>query len=58
MISLSIYPVEGNDMIDKTSRQFRRGIREESKEHHSLDKKQIETIVVDHLTLHPYMYKK
>lgn len=45
-------------MIDKTSRQFKRGVREESKEHPHFNKKEIEQLVVDHLTLHRFMYRK
>jgi hypothetical protein len=45
-------------MIDKTSSQFKRGVREEAKEHPHFTKKEIEQLVVDHLNLHKYMYRK
>jgi hypothetical protein len=45
-------------MIDKLSTQFRRGVREEAHEHPGFNRKQIEELVVDHLKLHPFMYKK
>jgi hypothetical protein len=45
-------------MIDKTSDQFKRGVREEAHEHPHIPKKIIEELVTNHLTLHPYMYKK
>jgi len=44
--------------IDHSSEQFKRGLREEMKEHPSLSKKDIERITSDHISLHPYMYKK
>ncbi|MDD3724979.1 MAG: hypothetical protein PHV83_05585 [Bacteroidales bacterium] len=44
--------------IDKNSRQFKRGVKEERKEHPWAGKKGAERIVADHLGEHPYMYKK
>ena len=39
--------------IDKESAQFKRGVREESREHPELPKKVIERLVTDHITIHP-----
>ncbi len=44
--------------IDKTSEQFRRGVREETREHPLFGKRTIETLVTNHITLHPYMYRR
>jgi hypothetical protein len=45
-------------MIDKTSDQFKRGMKEEMHEHKGFSMKQVEQIVSDHLKIHPFMYKK
>lgn len=45
-------------MIDKTSSQFKRGFREEAREHTHFKKEEIEQLVTDHLKIHPYMYRK
>ena len=45
-------------MVDRNSQQFKRGIKEESKEHPHFSKHVIEELVTDHLTVHPFMYKK
>jgi len=44
--------------MDKTNSQFRRGVREESREHPHFNKEEIDQLVTDHLKIHPYMYKK
>lgn len=44
--------------IDKNSEQFKRGVKEEYKEHPWAGKKGAERIVLEHLKEHPYMYKK
>jgi hypothetical protein len=45
-------------MINKTSSQFKRGVKEEAHEHPSFSKKQIDTVVTDHLKIHPFMYRR
>ena len=45
-------------MIDKTSSQFKRGVKEEAHEHPQFTKKQVDQIVTDHLKIHPFMYRR
>ena len=44
--------------IDKSSPQFRRGVAIERKEHPTLPVNVIDTLVMNHLTDHPFMYRK
>ena len=44
--------------VDKTSKQFKRGVADEFREHPWVGKKGAERIVEDHLKKHPFMYKK
>jgi len=44
-------------MIDKNSKQFKRGVRDELHEHPWAGKKGAERIVMDHLKESPNMYK-
>jgi hypothetical protein len=43
--------------VNKESTQFKRGVKEELKEHPWAGKKGAERIVADHLKEHPFMYK-
>ena len=44
-------------IIDHSSKQFQRGLKEELKEHPQLGKAGAAQLVEQHITLHPYMYK-
>lgn len=44
--------------VNKESKQFKRGFKEEKREHPSFNDRQVETIVTDHLSKHKYMYRK
>jgi hypothetical protein len=44
--------------INRNSQQFKRGVREERKEHPDLPEKYVSMLVENHIRLHPYMYKK
>ncbi|MCK9591395.1 MAG: hypothetical protein M0Q91_05230 [Methanoregula sp.] len=45
-------------MMDKTTAQFKRGMKEEAKEHPGFNVKQVGQIVSDHLKIHPAMYRR
>ncbi len=42
--------------VDKTTKQFKNGVREERKEHPWMTTEQLERLVSNHLSKHPYMY--
>jgi hypothetical protein len=44
--------------VDKTSKQFLRGVKDEYKEHPWVGKKGAVRIVTEHLKKHPFMYLK
>jgi hypothetical protein len=44
--------------INKDSKQFQRGVKEELKEHPWAGRRGAEKIVEDHLIKHPFMYRK
>lgn len=45
-------------MVNRDTKQFRTGTKIERKEHPSFSVKQVETIVADHIRIHPNAYRK